>query len=261
MPCLFPNVELPVVEEDAFYPVYFSRGVLLDGALIRTDPTFSASEGRLVQVFRAGDVGAAAASDLATGTAAGRSVLVPLSASPDEAELAAAIGTARAGDRLVLWLRPADLARLPVEPPAGVTVFASGTLGGLERAPLGSAWRPVTTVAYPVDLPEQRQTRMNFPLRWFQVAGIKLTHERVQVDTYLSCVILSETLGHMLDSFVPDYLVERAEVLLSHRLVNGFYPRLGLAPGQRFASKGGYLVTFADPSGTRVTPKGGWVIP
>jgi hypothetical protein len=85
--------------------------------------------------------------------------------------------------------------------------------------------------------------------------------ERVQTDTYLACVILAETLGHMLDSFVRDYLVERIEVLLSHRLVNGYYPRLGLAPGQRFASKGSYLVRFAQPSGTAVVADGAWVVP
>jgi hypothetical protein len=65
----------------------------------------------------------------------------------------------------------------------------------------------------------------------------------------------------MLDSFVRDYLVERVEVLLSHRQVNGYYPRLGLAPGQRFASKGGYVVRFAGPEGARVVPEGDWLVP
>jgi len=51
------------------------------------------------------------------------------------------------------------------------------------------------------------------------------------------------------------------EVLLSHRLVNGYYPRLGLAPGQRFASKGGYFVHFAEPHGTRVVADSDWLTP
>jgi hypothetical protein len=85
--------------------------------------------------------------------------------------------------------------------------------------------------------------------------------ERVQTDTYLACVILSETIGHMLDSFVRDYLVERVEVMLSHRLVNAHYPRLGLAPGQRFASKGGYLARFTQPRGPQLVADGDWVAP
>ena len=34
LPCLFPNVVLPTVAEGDFYPVYFSRGVLLEADLI-----------------------------------------------------------------------------------------------------------------------------------------------------------------------------------------------------------------------------------
>jgi hypothetical protein len=119
----------------------------------------------------------------------------------------------------------------------------------------------VAHLAYPVDLPEQRRVRMNFPLGWFNVRHVAVVDERVQADTYLACVILSETLGHMLDSFVRDYLVERVEMLLGHRLVNGYYPRLALAPGQRFASKGGYLVHFASTQGPALVADTGWLVP
>jgi hypothetical protein len=102
---------------------------------------------------------------------------------------------------------------------------------------------------------------MDFPNRWFNVAGIPLVADRVQVDTYLACIILAEALGHMQDSFVRDYLVERVENLISHRLVNGFYPRLGLGAGQRFASKGGYIVRFAASEGAEVIADGEWIVP
>jgi len=36
---------------------------------------------------------------------------------------------------------------------------------------------------------------------------------------------------------------------------------LSLGPGQRFASKGGYVVRFADATGTRVVPEGEWTVP
>jgi hypothetical protein len=85
--------------------------------------------------------------------------------------------------------------------------------------------------------------------------------ERVQTDTYVACGILAETLNEMLDSFVRDYLVERVEVMLGHRMVNGYYPRLSLAPGQRFASKGGYVVRFADQTGAALVADGDWTVP
>ena len=65
----------------------------------------------------------------------------------------------------------------------------------------------------------------------------------------------------MLDSFVRDYVIERLEMLLSHRLVNAHYPRLSLAPGQRFASKGGFLTRFTGTSGAHLIADGDWVVP
>ena len=84
---------------------------------------------------------------------------------------------------------------------------------------------------------------MNFPLGWFNVRHIPFVAERVQTDTYLACVILSETVGQMLDSFVRDYLVARVEVMLSH------------------SSKGAHLVHFAQPEGARLVADPEWLVP
>ncbi len=83
--------------------------------------------------------------------------------------------------------------------------------------------------------------------------------ERVQSDTYLACGILAENLTDMLDSFVRDYLLERSEVMLSSKLTTAYYPRLTLAPGQRFTSRGGYLARL-DGSG-RVLADTEWIVP
>ncbi len=266
LPCLLPNVDLPVAAEQDFYPVYFSRGVLLEAQLIARQLAEQRQKlglRRVVQVYEAGGVGAAAAGALQAALAIPGLETVTRVLQPGSARtgLGAALGATGAGDALVLWLRPGDLAALPA-PPAGISaVYLSGLMGKLEEAPLPAAWRGAARMAYPLDLPEQRKVRMAFPLGWFNVRHIQVVDERVQTDTYLACVILSETVGHMLDSFVRDYLVERLESLLSHRLVNGYYPRLGLAPGQRFASKGGYIVHFAKPEGTQLVADTGWVVP
>jgi hypothetical protein len=126
---------------------------------------------------------------------------------------------------------------------------------------LPPSWRDAARMTYPFDLPAQRVIRMNYPLGWFRIQHIAVVDERIQTDTYLACSILAEAAGTMLDNFVPDYLIERVEVELSHRIINGYYPRLGLAPGQRFASKGAYVVRFPDPTGTRVVTDGDWIVP
>jgi hypothetical protein len=266
IPCLLPNVDLPVVAPGDFYPVYFSQGVLLEAQLVAARLAQAKSEntirGRIVQVFRDGDIGAAAAVRLREALPAGQACVDrTLRAGDGPRQLAQALAGTRQGDTLVLWLRAADLAALPAPSPGVSAVYASGLMGGLEHAPMAPAWRGLARITYPYELPQERSLRLNYPLGWFRLRKIAVVDERVQVDTYIACSVLLETLASMLDEFVRDYLVERVEVMLDSRIVNGYYTRLGLAPDQRFASKGGYLVRFVDPTGPRVAADGDWIVP
>jgi hypothetical protein len=266
LPCLFPNVDVPVVEGSEYDSLYFSEGVLLEARLIAQAIEAQRAEGkvkRVVQVYRTTDVGDAAAAALAAAMPKGGLVFVnrPLDAKAGARELAAATSTLEPGDAAVLWLRSADLAALGGAPKEPAAVFVSGRMGGLEAAPLPAAWRAVAQLAYPVDLPERRVVRVDFPRGWFRIKRIPVVALPEQVDTWLACSILSDTINRMADTFVRDYLVERIQGTLEHRVITGYYPRLALAPGQQFASKGGYLVRFAEPTGDRVVPVGAWATP
>lgn len=266
IPCLFPNVELPIVAEQDFYPVYFSKGVLLEAQLIasRLHEQLGKSDlRRVIQIYRAGDVGEAAARALSA--AASSSHLVPvdrvLKPGGSTKELAAALKDSGANDALILWLRPTDVSALAHIKPRASAVYLSGLMGGLDTTPLAADWRPITHLAYGFDLPEKRRVRVDFPLGWFRIRHVPVVSLQVQADTYLACGLLSETLKHMADTFVRDYLIERIEAMLEHRVITGYYPRLTLAPGQRFASKGGYIVHFAESAGTRLAADSEWIVP
>jgi hypothetical protein len=263
LPCLFPNLDLPVVAEKDFDSLYLSQGVLLEARLMSGElQALRASTGlrRVVQVYRTDDVGTAAAEALAE-SLAGEGVTVVKRSLSGERKLATAFRDVERGDALVLWLRADDVARLGAPPPGVSRVLISGQMAGLEQAPLPAAWRTLTAMTYPVDLPDKRRVRVDFPLGWFRIRQIPVVAQQVQVDTWLVCGIVSDTLNRMVDTFVRDYLVVRVEETLEHRAVTGYYPRLALAPGQRFASKGGYVVRFAGPSGAHVVADGDWIVP
>lgn len=266
LPCLFPNVDLPVVAESDFDSLYLSKGVLLEAELIAHElkrRDLPARPARIVQVFRRDDVGEDAARALSTALASEGYATAErvLAEGAPERDLKKALDDLRADDALVLWLRPADVSALGVLPERLSTVYLSGRMAGLEHAPLPVSWRPVTHIAYPFDLPDRRRVRLDYPLGWFRIRQIPVVAEQEQADTYLACGLLSETINHMVDTFVRDYLVERIEEMLEHRAITGYYPRLALAPGQRFASKGGYIVHFAADTGTRVLADGDWIVP
>ncbi|HQR71121.1 MAG TPA: c-type cytochrome [Burkholderiaceae bacterium] len=265
LPCLFPNVEAPVDGQRDFYSLYFSRGVFLEADLIAKAIADAGVKPPAVvrQVYRAGDVGEAAADALAArlaqlGIKTTRSVLP--AGEPGTGLPKALQGVAETG-ALVLWLRPADLAALGEASTAPARVYLSGLMGGQEYAPLAPAWRERSHLAYPFDLPERRRVRVDFAMGWFSIRRIPVEDVRLQADTYLACGLLSETINHMADTFVRPYLVERVEDMVDHRVITGYYPRLTLASGQRFASKGGYMVRFAEPKGTKIVAETDWVVP
>ena len=266
LPCLFPNAEVPVVADQDFYTLYFSRGVLLEADLIANrirTPADGHPAASVLQIYRAGDSGEAAARVLAAALKRNgisvRSEVLPTRS--EDSRLAAALRGANAGDSLVLWLRPADIAALGDAPAAAGTVYLSGLMGGLERTPLPASWRSRSWIAYPFDLPDHSRVRLNLPLEWFTIRHIPLVAEQVQLDTYLACGVLAESVGHMADVFVPEYLVERAEEMLERRLMTGAYPRMSLSEGERFASKGGYMVQFAAGTGTQMITDRDWTVP
>jgi cytochrome c553 len=264
LPCLFPHVDLPVEAEHDYYSVYFSRGVLLEAGLIARsvmDGKTPPGVGRVVQIFRGGDIGEPAAKTLSAGVTGFQVVDRPLKGGNVQRELAAALRDLNSRDALVLWLRPKDLEALARLPAAKSRLFVSGLMGGLDSAPMPAAWRAVTTMAYPMDLPDKRVIRMDFPLGWFRIKRIPVVDEWAQTDAWLACNFLSETLDHMGETVNRDYLVDSLEGMLDHALLTGYYPRLSLAPNQRFASKGGYLVRFAEPDGNRLVAVSDWIVP
>jgi hypothetical protein len=267
LPCLFPNVESPPAEADRnFYSVYFSRSVLLEADLIArqiSDMGSGKAAKSVHQIYRLGDNGESGANALAA--ALGRFGVKVTGHAVQSGAAAEAVADAlretAAADALVLWLRPADVAALGEAPVKTENVYLSGLMGGLERAPLPPSWRERTQIAYPFDLPERRRVRVDFARGWFSIRRIPVVDEQVQADTYLALGLVSETLNHMVDTFVRDYLIERIEDTLAHRIVTGYYPRLALATGQRFASKGGYMVRFSEPQGTRLIATRDWLAP
>jgi mono/diheme cytochrome c family protein len=267
LPCLFPNVEVPVVADHDFYSLYFSKGVLLEAQLIaKAIVAGDAHPGQVAvqQIYRAGDSGEPAAAALAAELNARGFTMSneSLPAGASGRALTAALSHGAASQIQVLWLRPTDIAALGPVPSGRVTVYMSGLMGGLEDSPLPAAWRTRTLMAYPFDVPDKRGVRLDYPLGWFKFRHIPVVAQQVQADTYLACTLIADTLNnHMADVVVRPYLVEQLQGMIERRIMTGYYPRLTLAPNQRFASKGGYIVHFSAPQGTQLIADGGWVVP
>jgi mono/diheme cytochrome c family protein len=264
VPCLFPNVEVPVELPGDFYSLYLSNGVLLEAQILadRLLKSGVTKASFVQQIYRSGDSGEAAARVLETalrqeGISVHNRVLP---AKGHNSDVVRAVRETSGAGQLVLWLRAADVADLPdvASPPHA---YLSGLMSGLDKAPLPASWRSHTQMVYPVDLPERRVVRVDYPLGWFRIQRIPVVDEKLQVDTFLACGLVVENLSHLVDTFVPEYVIERMQEMVEHRVLTGYYPHLSLATNQHFASKGAYWVHFTDPNGARVAADDDWMVP
>jgi hypothetical protein len=260
VPCWFPTVDVPAASEQDFYSFYFYKGVALEPEILARslDPGVR----RVIEV-RGSDAGAArGAQALETALRGSGIPLVDrVLGAMDAAALRNAVADATSSDAIVWWLRARNLPQLADVPPPAASVYFSATLVGAERAPLPASWKARARLIYPFELPEPRGKALARFHAWRVTRGMPLVDERLQADAYLASQLLSEKIDELLETLQRDYLVERAEGILSMRLTTGMYHRLSLGPGQRFASKGGYIARFATPDGAALVAERDWIVP
>jgi mono/diheme cytochrome c family protein len=273
VPCLFANVDMPGRLEAGTYNFYFTRGLALEAEVAArylrqrggTTPLR-----RLLLVRARGDEGARVAAEVLSGALADSGIAIREEVlSGSGASEARRIFEATGPDEAVmLWLPEGELAALvgvmPAPPAAGV-LLVSGTRAGLERAPLGEAWRSVAEMIYPLDPPGRREVRMRFNLRpWLAGRGIAAADEVLAGNTLAACNLLAESVLRLRGAWLRDYLVEWIENYpsgMGNAPAPQAFPRFSLGPGQRFSSKGAYIVRFAGPTGARLEPVTDWIRP
>ena len=300
VPCWFPLVDLPPAV-DRGYSLYFSRGVLLEAdALARyLQMGDEHKPRRLVQVFRDDEVGRGAAAETAMALKGSVIEVVdrPWPVGDGEA-LQRQLTALRDGDSVMLWLRPTDLALLANVPPTGRPTYLSAQMNGGEHG-IPETWKRDLRLVYPFELPQKRALGLNYFYAWLRFQRIPLVNELVQSEVYFATSFLTDTLAEMLDNLYRDYLIERAENMIGiregskaetearerlalrrpavHALRSSglqidqeaigvrqsttVFPRLALGPGQRFASKGAYIVRFADSHADTLVAESDWLVP
>jgi hypothetical protein len=269
LPCLFPTTDLPVIAEKDFYPIYLSKGMTLEGELIEQHLRHAAlADTPLVQVCRSDDLRAETAARGLTDARQGKGVSSiewqGEGTRPDAQFWKQVLKDAGAGP-LVLWMKADQLSELwPLlqrsDKPA--RIYLSSKLFGTDPGSLPQSLRERVFLTRTSALPSRTDRLLLRSTGWLRVKKVyDPQHKEVQGNAYLALKVVGDALTHIRGYFFRDYLNERIEHTVDSAPYTSVYPRISLAPGQRFAAKGGYITQFSKTVNPTLVAVTDWLIP
>lgn len=269
IPCLFPSLDFSGMAQDGYTSFYFSRGAELEAGVLAKHLAASGVADGIVQVYRDDAGGRVPAQALREALRQHGSVTLidrPLAGSePVSAAFWERLLNAERPQALVLWLNDSDLENFPLQrqaPPQLNGLYLSASLVEQpERVGNTVGWTDKVRIIDQFETAERLARRMARMHVWLRVRNIAAAEERIQANAYFAATVAGDALAHMEEIFSRDYFIERVEHMTEQSLFPSVFPRLSLGPGQRFASKGGYVTGFAQDGVRRTALPGDWIVP
>ena len=269
IPSLLPNTDRPVITVSDHYTLYFSKGLTLEADVIAAHLSRELTRHRVLQVFH---------EDMPRSVVAASALLQNLAEREDVSvenwllpagekftgDALAQRQNETGADAIVLWLGPEQIGELEKSPEVLEklpTIYLSSTLLGADIAAVPEAIGASAFLVHPYTLPRERQNRAVRVKGWLRARKIETVDERAQAQTYFACLMAGEGLMHIKRYFYRDYFVDSIDH--SDRMTSyaTFYPRLSFGPGQRYLSKGSYIVDLGCKEQASPAEKATWIVP
>lgn len=271
IPCLLPNTDLPVISDEDFYTLYFSKGMTLNAEVL-AKYIADKKDGRLediIQVYRETDAESRVSATVFRAAAAKHNIKIiqDLSVPSNKqinGEFWETLLQQSQPKSLLLWLRDTDLKAL--------NILANHTdkfnnlylAVDLTQTPpselIPKSLQERTYIVYPYALPKSSRLWLIRTKAWLRASKIELTDERLQANVYFAVTLVAIAIKRMRALLIRNFLLERIEHGVDNMLVSSVYPRLTLGPDQRYTSTGGYIVKLEGDE-NKLTPVSKWLIP
>lgn len=268
IPCLFPQTEFPVVSDSNSYTFYLSKGYYQEGeaaAWFINRNTDSAEARPVVQIVRETREGKALSSGFEdTWRNLGQRPPQTIRLKPGEQvrrELLEDLIEKAQPVTLLVWDGAESISIL--DSIAGMkkrpeSVFISSSSLGRKSSALPDHIRDITYITHPYRLPQDEAQLEEFYLG--KTAGNEKGNSDIRgimKRTYPISRILIQALSEMKENFHRDYLLDI--VSMSKDLDVPLYERLSFGPGQRYASKGCYIVQLSKGDNPSFIRMSDWV--
>ena len=266
LPCLLPITDLPVISETDWYTLYFSKGFYQEGQAAARYLGNLPPGGPVLQITQDGPAGR----DLAAGfretwREQGRGTLKEVRLGQgvtkvSGAQLQALLRKERPA-ALLLWTGPgtlealgdlADSARQPEQ------LFLSSRLVGAKVSELPEGARAFTRITYPYRDPKHEPEVSKYAASLMAGLTSRNPESRIATRVYSMIQVLRQGLAEMYLNFYRDNFLDRIGMQAEQALPD--FLRLSFGPGQRYASKGCYIMQLSPGPDPQLIPRSEWII-
>ena len=264
IPCLFPNTDFPVISRTDWYTLYLSKGYYQEGeaaAHYLNNKGELLKGGPIVQIVRDSREGRALSMGFQeTWRDLGHEALVTLILKPGE-KLTKDVKQLLAKDKpgaVVLWdgsAAPSELETLATVKNRPEMVFVSSSYLGKDLWSLKEQVRDFTYITYPFRLPPSPTEMINPSDPWYYLKGntTKEANQAYIISQVFNMAIMDMRRNYYRDNFLDVIgMIPDTEVPL--------YEHISFGPGQRYVSKGCYIVQLSKGEKPVLIRKSDWVI-
>jgi hypothetical protein len=270
IPGIFPITEFPVVSETDWYTLYFSKGLYQEGeaaAKYLHQTTNMSEDVSVIQLYRNNKRALALSEGFQTTWASlGHQTPETQMLKQEQAitgDFWKQLAASRKQAIILIWLDPKDISSIAVLSQAQNRprmVFMSSSLLGEGMYSLSEKVRNFVYITYPYRLPRDYDRQKAGVADWLKNNKIPATNLNIQSNMYFLQSILSRVLMMLKSNFYGDRFLELVDMMMDETKAAA-YPRLSFGPGQRYVSKGCYIVQLADGEIPNLVSVSDWVIP
>ena len=268
IPCILPIVDLPVISTTDWYTVYFSKGLYQEGEAaakyLQTNEDMAGVP--IIEVYRDNDKGRAMANGFEEKWHdSQRQSIDRRIVSKDEViteEFWTQISALYKKAVVLVWLDSKDISAISTladSPDKVRMIFLSSTLLGQGMSALPDKLRNLAYITFPYRLPEDFLRNQPLPpgsaARNLTLADYTIVRGKAN----LNVMVLIKSIFMLKGYFNRDRFLEVVD-MMKDEVMTPLYPRLSFGPGQRYLSKGCYIIQIGNGREPKISGVSDWVV-
>ncbi|MEW7999078.1 MAG: ABC transporter substrate-binding protein [Candidatus Thiodiazotropha endolucinida] len=263
IPCLFPTTSLPVIDETDFYTIYLTKGAVHEAEAVASYITKTLSVKSVTQfIDKSSQLSVVSADSLRNKLKKNGLVVddVVVGDPSDSSQLLPGLDSEHA---VVLWLdqeKSDQLINGASQQKNRPPIILSTLHYGHDSSRIPNDLVNSLVFVHTSEMPEKTNKLLMRSTGWFRAKRIYDPNEKViQANAYFALKVVGDAVKHIRGYFYRDYFIEKIEHMIDDLPYTSIYPRVSMAPDQRFVSRGYYIAKLDGKGGIRNITE--WVAP